>query len=94
MQACAIAPENAQVFIHEVDDDQLAEAGILASDRQHGSGHPWTKEQCAPARTDRSRARLAVGAGFRCGVRGGRLLGARAAVTRDPVGDGAACDDR
>jgi 4-oxalocrotonate tautomerase len=33
VDAYGIAPENVQVFIHEVDHDNWAKAGILASDR-------------------------------------------------------------
>jgi 4-oxalocrotonate tautomerase len=31
--AYGIAPETVQVFIHEVDDENWAKAGLLASDR-------------------------------------------------------------
>ena len=33
VDAYGIAPESVQVFIHEVDHDNWAKAGILASDR-------------------------------------------------------------
>ena len=33
VDAYGIAPETVQVFIHEVDHDNWAKAGILASDR-------------------------------------------------------------
>jgi 4-oxalocrotonate tautomerase len=33
VDAYGIAPENVQVFIHEVDHDNWAKAGVLASDR-------------------------------------------------------------
>ena len=33
VEAYGIAPENVRVFIHEVDHDNWAKAGILASDR-------------------------------------------------------------
>ena len=33
VDAYGIAAENVQVFIHEVDDDNWAKAGMLASDR-------------------------------------------------------------
>jgi 4-oxalocrotonate tautomerase len=33
VDAYALAPESVQVFIHEVDHDNWAKAGVLASDR-------------------------------------------------------------
>ena len=66
VDAYGIAPESVQVFIHEVDHDNWAKAGILASDRSRahallaeGAARPGTESGCT----------FAVGASSRCGLR-------------------------